>query len=581
MGYDRGLSMRLPSLATCTRPRPIAAWLALAIPLAGCAPETLAPAADESPRYMAAAATRDAAEVGRDVLARGGSAVDAAIAMAMVLNLTEPQSAGLGGGGFLLHYDAASGAVTAYDGRETAPAGAAPDMFLDADGDPKDYETVMVGGGAVGVPGLLAMLETAHRDHGKLAWRELFAPAIRLAEEGFAVTERLSGLIAGDEYLKHFSETAAYFFDAGGDPPAPGETLRNPAFADTLREIAANGSRAFYDGPIARDIAAAVRTTRNPGTLAATDMAHYRARRLAAVCGPYRGYKVCGMPPPSSGGLAVLQILGILEHFDLAAMEPASLDSVHVIAEASRLAFADRNAYAGDPDFVLVPAAAMLAPDYLARRARLISPERAMGEVRPGVFLSGQAPADRVGGVSTTHLSVIDKDGNAAAMTASIQTAFGSRIMVRGFLLNNELTDFSFRPAESGRMLANAPAAGKKPLSSMSPTLVFDDRGRLVLAVGSPGGSSIIGYVLKTLVGVLDWKLGIQAAIDLPHFVDKTEPLLLEAETPITALEAPLEAMGHAVEVRPMTSGLYAIEVTPEGLAGGADERRPGAALGN
>lgn len=530
---------------------------------------------------MAAAAGREAAEVGRDVLARGGNAVDAAIAMQMVLNLTEPQSAGIGGGGFLLYYEASTGKITAYDGRETAPQGARPGMFLKADGAPKDYKTVMVGGGAVGVPGLLAMLEAAHRDHGRVAWQDLFAPAIRLAEDGFVVTERLSGLIAEDAHLKSFPETAAYFFHADGSPRAPGEVLKNPDFAETLRLVAHGGGAAFYGGAIARDIAAAVKTPVNPGTLEPADMAAYRVRRLEAVCGPYRGYKVCGMPPPSSGGITVLQALGILDSFDLAAMEPESLESVHLIAEAGRLAFADRNAYLGDPAFVLVPAAAMLAPDYLARRARLISPERAMPQARPGVFLGGPEGVEAARGQSTTHMSVIDKDGNAVAMTSSIQTGFGSRVLVRGFLLNNELTDFSFRPLIDGRKAANAPAAGKKPLSSMSPTFVFGAGGRLVLVIGSPGGTNIIGYVLTTVIGVLDWKLGLQAAIDLPHFVGKTGPVILEAGTPVPALKEGLEALGHEVKVAPLTSGLYGIEITPHGLDGGADRRRPGAALGN
>lgn len=550
--------------------------------MGACAPAaTTAPPRDDAPQFMAAAASREAAEVGRDVLAKGGSAVDAAVAMQMVLNLTEPQSSGLGGGGFLLYYEASTGTITAYDGRETAPLAATPDMFLGEDSAPKQYETVMVGGGAVGVPGLLAMLEAAHRDHGRVAWRDLFAPAIDLAENGFTVTARLSELIAGDEYLRTFPTTERYFFDAGGKPRAAGEVLKNPEFAATLRAIAAGGAAAFYGGAMADDIAAAVKTADNPGALSAADMADYRARRVEALCGPYRGYRVCGMPPPSSGGLAVLQTLGILERFDLAAFEPESLESVHLIAEASRLAFADRNAYLGDPDFVVVPTAAMLAPDYLARRARLISRERAMGYVQPGLFLGVPANTAEPAGRSTTHLSVIDKDGNAVAMTSSIQTAFGSRVMVRGFLLNNELTDFSFRPATGGRAVANAPAPGKKPLSSMAPTFVFDKDGGLVLAVGSPGGINIIGYVLKTVIGVVDWKLGIQAAVDLANFVDKTEPLTLEEGTPLTGLEEPLEALGHEVTVAPLVSGLYGIEVTPGGLEGGADRRRPGAALGN
>lgn len=546
---------------------------------AACAPN--APPQTSGPHAMAAAAEELAAKAGRDVLARGGNAVDAVIAVQMVLNLTEPQSAGIGGGGFLLYYDAASGTVSAYDGRETAPHSAAPGMFLDENGAPKDYAAVMAGGAAVGVPGLLAMLDAAHRDHGTIAWGELFGPAIALATSGFPVTRRLSELIAEDEYLKNFPAADAYFYRADGSPRQPGEILKNPDFAGTLKTIAAGGAAAFYGGPIARDIAAAVKTPDNPGGLAASDMAAYRAKRVAPVCGSYRAYRVCSMPPPSSGGIAILQALGILDSFDIGALAPDSLEAVHLISEASRLAFADRNQYLGDPDFVLVPAAAMLDPAYLRARAKLISAEQAMTAVQPGVFLGGTNAPAAVRGQSTTQISVVDKDGNAAAMTASIQTAFGSRIMVRGFLLNNELTDFSFSPVVDGRADANAPAPGKKPLSSMSPTLVFDAGGKLALVIGSPGGTNIIGYVLKTLIGVLDWGLGVQEAIDRPNFVAKTGPVLLEAGTPITALRPGLEAMGHDVEVTPLVSGLYGVAVTADGLAGGADPRRPGVALGN
>jgi len=573
-----------------------AALIAALLLQAGCAPaptpsaappaamgEADAPA--RAPHFMAAAANPLAAEAGRDVLAKGGNAVDAAIAMQMVLNLVEPQSSGIGGGGFLLYYDAATGEVTAYDGRETAPQAATPDMFLTAEGKPKDFYAAVVGGGAVGVPGIVAMLEMAHHDHGKIPWGQLFQPAIRMAERGFPVSPRLHELIAGDKHLKTFARTAAYFFHADGSPRAVGENLRNPALAETLRAIASGGPEAFYDGPIARDIVAATRSVAsNPGRLAESDFAHYRAKRRAPVCGPYRRWRVCGMPPPTSGGVTLLEMLGMLQAFDLKALGPESPAAVHVIAEASRLSFADRNRYLGDPDFVRAPVGLLLDPLYLARRARLISPVRAMKRVWPGrLGAASAAPAAVLAdspAASTTHISVVDADGNAVTFTSSIESAFGSRLMVDGFLLNNELTDFSFRPVIDGVPAANAPAPGKRPLSSMAPTFVFDGDGKLVLAVGSPGGQSIIGYVLKTLVGVLDWGMNVQEAIDLPNFVAKGGALEIEKGTKLANLKAGLEAMGHKVETRKLTSGLQGIAVTPGGLEGGADRRREGAARG-
>lgn len=542
-------------------------------------------AAAHAAHFMAAAANPLAAEAGRDVLARGGNAVDAAIAMQMVLNLVEPQSSGVGGGGFLLYYDAAAGTVTAYDGRETAPRAATPGMFLNGDGTPKDFYAAAVGGGAVGVPGIVAMLELAHRDHGKLAWAELFAPAIQMAEEGFAVSPRLHALIEGDQHLKTFPGTAAYFFHGDGSPLQADEKLKNPALAETLRALASGGAEAFYKGPIARDIVAAVSgVASNPGRLTESDFADYRAKRRDPVCNAYRQWRVCGMPPPSSGGVTLLEALGMLQSFDLGALAPESAQAVHLIAEASRLSFADRNRYLGDPDFVRAPVGLLLDQNYLARRAKLISPDRAMDRARPGalaaVFIPSDATTPDSPASSTSHISVVDAEGNAVAFTSSIEAEFGSRLMVRGFLLNNELTDFSFRPEIDGMPAANRAEPGKRPLSSMAPTLVFDAQGRLALAVGSPGGQSIIGYVLKTLVGVLDRGLKIQAAIDLPNFVAKTGPVEIEDGAAPAGLKEKLEAMGHEVETRALTSGLQGIAVTPRGLEGGADRRREGAAFG-
>ncbi|MEE8559182.1 MAG: gamma-glutamyltransferase family protein, partial [Alphaproteobacteria bacterium] len=438
------------------------------------------------------------------------------------------------------------------------------------------------GGRSVGVPGLLRMLELAHRDHGRLPWARLFQPAIALAERGFAVSPRLASLIATDKHLKASPGAAAYFYDAAGNPRPAGHVLKNPAFAETLRRVAEGGADAFYSGPIARAIVEAVRGVKhNAGAMTLADLEGYRAKRRGPVCAPYRAWRVCGMGPPTSGGIAVLQILGVLAHFDLAALEPNSAAAVHLIAEAGRLAFADRNAFLADSDFVPVPVERLLDAAYLARRARAISPGKSLGKAAPGLpTQNGAMPAQR-DPPSTTHLVVVDADGNAVSMTASIESAFGSRLMAAGFMLNNELTDFSFRPASEGRAVANRVAPGKRPRSSMSPTLVLDGERRLVLAVGSPGGSRIIGYVARALIAALDWGLDPQAAVELPHALNRNGATDLEEGTGVAALKPALEALGHEVRVRKMTSGLHAVAITPGGLEGGADPRREGVALGD
>ncbi|MGB8274982.1 MAG: gamma-glutamyltransferase, partial [Alphaproteobacteria bacterium] len=535
--------------------------------------------------FMAAAANPLAAEAGRDILARGGTALDAAVAMQMVLALVEPQSSGIGGGGFLLYFDAESRQVFAYDGRETAPAAARPDMFLRPDGAPKAFYEAAVGGLAVGVPGVLAMLETAHRSHGRLPWADLFAPAIRLAEQGFVVSPRLHRLIAADRYLRQTPEGAAYFYRPDGTARAAGERLTNKPLANVLRLVAFQGSSAFYTGKIAADMVDAItHAPVNPGRMTLADLAGYRAQAREAVCRPYRSYRVCGMPPPSSGGVAVLQSLGILENFDLPALPPESLDAVHLIAEASRLAFADRNRYLADPDFGTVPVEALLDRDYLAQRARTIPPTQDMGAAEPGRLPASATPDYAPGPThdvpSTSHMSAVDRYGNAVAFTTSIENGFGSRLMVDGFLLNNQLTDFAFVPEVDGRPVANAPAPLKRPLSSMAPTLVLDHDRQFVLSVGSPGGPRIIGYVLKTLIANLDWRLDIERAIALPNFLNRNGATELEAGTDLTAFKNELEAMGHTVEIRELTSGLQGIAATSPGSGagyeGGADPRREG-----
>ncbi len=545
-------------------------------------------AAAAARRHMVVAANPLAAEAGLEILRAGGSAVDAAIATQLVLNLVEPQSSGIGGGAFLLHYTAESGALDAYDGRETAPAAATPALFLTPEGAPMDFWSAVVGGRSVGTPGLLRLLELAHREHGRLPWARLFAPAIGLAGQGFAISPRLHALLAEEQYLKRDPEAAALYYEPDGTPKAVGTRLRNPEFAETLRAIAEGGAEAFYDGTIARDIVAEVQgAAGNPGLLALDDLANYQAKRREAICQPYRAWLICGMPPPTSGGVAVLQIMAMLEPFDLAALPPpapttAAAEAVHLIAEASRLAFADRDRYLADADFVDVPVGALLDPGYLRARSALIRRDASLGTAAPGLDerQDGAMPA-QPDPPATSHLVVVDEAGNVVSMTSSIESAFGSRLMVRGFLLNNELTDFSFAPEADGRPVANRVEPGKRPRSSMAPVIVLDGSGRPVLALGSPGGSSIIGYVVKALVALLDWRMEPQAAAALPNFVNRNGPTDLEFGSALTALVPALQARGQQLRFREMTSGLHIVAISPDGLYGGADPRREGVALGD
>ncbi len=556
----------------------------VAAAIAGFAPP--AAAQTTAARYMIAAANPYAAQAGLDMLARGGSAVDAAIAAQLVLNLVEPQSSGIGGGAFMLTYEARDGSVAAYDGRETAPAAATPALFLDAEGQPLGFYDAAIGGRAVGVPGLLAMLEMAHERHGKLPWAALFEPAITLAEEGFALSPRLHSLIGTARDVGRYATARAYFFTPAGLPKPVGTRLANPEFAATLRAIAGEGAKVFYEGDIAADMVAAVRgAADNPGLMSLADLAAYEAKQRHPVCRDYRQWRVCGMGPPSSGGVTTLQILGLLQGFDLAALAPGSLEAVHLISEASRLAFADRARYLADSDFSPVPVRGLLDGGYLASRAGLIDRQMSGGRASPGEppFNEGAlgAPAPGNEGFSTTHLAVVDGHGNAVSMTSSIESAFGSRIMVRGFLLNNQLTDFSFRPRIDGVAVANRVEAGKRPRSSMAPTLVLDGDGRLRLSIGSPGGSRIIGFVTQSLIAMLDWGLDVRAAISLPHHINRNGATDLEQYSPLAALGPDLERLGHEVAIRPLTSGLHGIAVTGHGLEGAADPRREGVALGD
>ena len=572
------------------------ATLAIALFLSACAPSGALPniaipkskttaATLKSEKHMIAAANPLAADAGLEMLRSGGSAVDAAIAAQMVLGLVEPQSSGIGGGGFMLSFNSENGEIAAWDGRETAPDGATPGMFLNLDGKPKSFGAARLGGLSVGVPGLLAMLEQVHAEQGKLPWAKLFGPAIKLAENGFTVSPRLAQLIAGASALDTFTPTRNYFFHKDGTPLQAGEKLTNKKLAATYRTIAEQGAKAFYLGPIGYDIGQTVREASvNPGTITSTDMVAYRAKKRDPVCGPYRTMLVCGMGPPSSGGIATLQILGMMQEFDLQNTRPGSLQAAHLISEASKLAFADRAAYIGDPRFVPWPEG-LISPDYLKARAGTINPSAASGPAAPG--MPGMSSHNKYGtsdesyGISTTHLSVIDANGNAVAMTSSIESAFGSRLMVRGFLLNNQLTDFSFRPEVNGAPVANQVGPRKRPRSSMAPTLVFDADGNTIAAIGSPGGSSIIGYVAQAIVALFDWELSPGEALSMPHFLSRGGAVELEINSAAEILKKPLEDIGHEVRMKQTTSGLHFVGMKDGGLVGAADPRREGVVLGD
>ena len=536
-------------------------------------------------RFMAAAAHPLAVDAGYAVLKRGGTALDAAVAMQLVLGLVEPQSSGLGGGAFILHYSAADKRVRAYDGRETAPAAAQPERFLVMFGRPMGFQEAVLSGRSIGVPGTLAVLELAHQKHGRLAWAELAQPAIALAESGFALSPRLYGLLARDRYLRRDAFAARYLFEPDGRPKPAGTILRNLEYADVLREIADNGAQAFYRGAIAHAIATSVQKHPvEPGDLTVADLERYRAKEREPVCGPFRLYRVCGMPPPSSGGVAVLQILGILERLPRTDYARDPLAAVHLFAEAGRLAYADRDRYLADPDFIDVPVAGLVGGDYLARRAALVSVERSMRRAPAGHPRGAQAARWREGVAlelaSTTHFSVIDAEGNAVAVTSSIESRFGNHRFVRGFLLNNQLTDFAFRAEEVAGTVANRVEGGKRPRSSMSPTMVFDAEGSLLLVVGSPGGNAIINYVARVIVASLDWGLGLQDALDAPHFGSRNGPTELERGTSAEKVRARLAGMGHEVRVVDMASGAHAVQRIGETWVGAADPRGEGTARG-
>nr|WP_124369493.1 gamma-glutamyltransferase [Pseudomonas sp. R2-7-07] len=555
-------------------------------------------------RHMAAAANPLAAQAGREMLRQGGSAIDAAIAMQAVLTLVEPQSSGIGGGAFIMLWDGVN--VHAYDGRETAPAGATERLFLNADGTPMAFTDAQIGGRSVGTPGVLRALEMAHKQHGHLQWAKLFEPAIRLSEQGFAISPRLHSLIAADRFIAQSPDMAAYFLNADGSPKATGTLLKNPALAKVFKRIAKEGPDALYHGSIADEIARKVQGNRNAGSLTQADLTGYAAKERTPLCTDYKHWKVCGMPPPSSGGIAVAQILGTLQALEtrdprlaiapmtpIRSTSPAGLEptpeAVHLIAEAGRLAFADRALYVADADFTPVPVAGLIAPDYLAQRAALIG-ERSMGVAKPGQptgIRVAYAPDRSPLRISTSQVVAVDDQGGAVSMTTTVEAAFGSHVMVQGFLLNNQMTDFSFIAQENGQPVANRVQPGKRPRSAMAPTLVFDRQsGELLATVGSPGGSQIIEYVSKSLVAMLDWKLDPQAAISLPNFGSRNGATELEAGLFSPGVKQALKSKGHALSEIEMTSGVQAIVRTRDAqgkvsLSGGADPRREGEALGD
>ncbi|SFB50660.1 gamma-glutamyltranspeptidase / glutathione hydrolase [Rhizobium sp. NFR07] len=541
----------------------------------------------EAKDFMVAAANPLAAEAGRDVIAKGGNAIDAMVAIQTVLGLVEPQSSGLGGGAFLVYYDAASKRLTTFDGREKAPMAATPKLFLDAQGQPLKFMDAVVGGRSVGTPGTVRLMEEVHRRFGKAEWADLFRPAKKLATDGFEVSPRLASLIAaaGDSLKKH-EGPRAYFYDQSGAPLKAGTVLKNPDYAETLTAIATGGSDAFYRGPIGENIVRTVRGARdNPGVLSMVDLATYNIEQREPVCFSYRALDVCGMGPPSSGGIAIGQMLGVTENFDLKSLGPDKVESWRIIGDAQRLAFADRERYVADTDFQPLPIKGLLDKSYLGERAKLLDGGKALakdaataGEPEwDHAMLLGRDAAIEL--PSTSHFVIVDREGNVVSMTTTIENGFGSQLMANGFLLNNELTDFSFKTHDKGLPIANRVEPGKRPRSSMAPTIVMKD-GKPLLAIGSPGGSQIIGYVAQALIAYIDWGMPVEQVVAQPHLINRFGTYDIEKGTTAEKFAEPLKALGYAVKPGEMNSGLHAIEITESGLVGSADPRREGIAVG-
>lgn len=533
--------------------------------------------------HMVSAANPHASQAGLDVLEAGGTAMDAAVAVQLVLNLVEPESSGIGGGAFLLYWDASEQTLVTYDGREKAPQSATPEYFFGEDGEPMKWPDAVTGGLSVGVPGTLKLLETAHADHGLKPWASLVQPAIDLSESGFAISGKLAASIAraAERGLTEFDTTRSYFFNDDGSPLEEGTVLKNPEFAATLTAIAENGSAPFYTGAIAEAIVEAVKTPSNTGQMTMQDLADYEVIKREPVCFPYREFEVCGMGPPTSGGLTLGQILMMLSQHDLAELG-AGAEAWHLYIEAAKLAYADRGMYMADVDFVDMPEG-LLNSNYLSDRASLIDPAASMGKAEAGSPPWDEAqlrsPDTQLERPGTSHFVIADRYGNRVSITTTIETGFGSRVMTGGFLLNNELTDFSFAPERDGKPVANRVEGGKRPRSSMSPTIVMRD-GRPYLLTGSPGGSRIINYVTQSVIAMLDWNMAPQTALNMGHVVNRNGATDLEEGTEAVELQAALEAKGHEVSVRPLNSGLHAILIDGFRLYGAADPRRDGVALG-
>jgi len=536
--------------------------------------------------HMIAAANPHAAEAGLQMMRAGGSAVDAAIATQMVLGLVEPESSGIGGGAFMLVYDPATRHTTSFDGREMAPASATPTMFLDANGQPRNKGEAIPGGLSVGIPGVVKMLWMAHAKYGKLPWAKLFEPAIKLADDGFPVGPKLARTVNYFGRGAQMPDIRAHFYHPDGTPLREGEIYKDPEYAAALRKIAKEGPDGFYKGEIANAIVDAVHhAPKNQGGMTLADLANYQPKEREPVCGDYREYRLCSMGPPSSGGIAVLQILEMLQKFSPDQLTPNTVSGAHLFAEASRLAYADRAQYLGDPAFVDVPVKGLLDKNYISSRGALIDPAHDMGTAVAGNPPQKHAAlAPQISPVlhGTSHMTIVDDTGEVVAMTTSVESVFGAEIMVKGFMLNNTLTDFSFQPVRDGKPVANAPRPGKLPLSAMSPTIVFDKKGSFLVSVGSPGGPAIIDYVAQILIGILDAHMSPKDALAMPHEINMNGSTLLEKSPASDALAAQLTAMGHSVQVPQVEgSGLHGIEKTLDGYIGAADPRRDGIALGD
>lgn len=534
--------------------------------------------------WIVATANPHASEAGAKILRAGGNAVDAMVAVQTTLGLTEPQSSGLGGGGFLLYWDNEKQRLTSFDGRETAPADVDPRLFLNSNGKPLSFYNAVVSGLSVGVPGVPMLLHEVHKKYGSKPWPDLMDHAIELSETGFIISPRLAGLIERRRQSLSSSDTTRnYFFHPDGEAKSRGTLLKNPAYADTLRAFKKDGADAIYKGPIAEKIVAAVQNAKErKGTLSLSDLANYRLKEREPVCSTYRDYSVCGMGPPSSGAIAISQILGTLEPFDLATGGPNSIENRQLIGDATRLAFADRGRYVADMDFVPVPIKGLLSEDYIKTRSAMLAVGKKLAIAKPGIpsfdHALNYADDQSLEIPSTTHFAIRDQKGNIVSMTTSIESAFGSNLMAAGFLLNNQLTDFSFATHKDGVPIANAAAPGKRPRSSMSPTIIFKD-GAPQIALGSPGGSRIISYVANSIIAMIDWGMNIQEAIDMPHVTNRFGTFALEANTKAVEYQKGLEQLGYDTVVIPLNSGNQGIRIKDGVLEGGADPRREGVVL--